>query len=58
MEQKGSYVCDKYFRFDFSHFEKMTNEQIDLVENRVNELIRSNYPLDEMRSATMEQAQH
>ena len=57
VEQKGSYVCDKYFRFDFSHFEKMTNEQIDLVENRVNELIRANYPLDENRSATMEQAQ-
>ena len=57
VEQKGSYVCDKYFRFDFSHFEKMTNEQIDLVENRVNELIRANFPLNENRSATMEEAQ-
>ena len=57
VEQKGSYVCDKYFRFDFSHFEKLTDEQIDLVENRVNALIRANYPLDENRAATMEEAQ-
>ena len=57
VEQKGSYVCDKYFRFDFSHFEKLSEEQTKLVERRVNELIRSNYPLDENRNATMEQAQ-
>jgi alanyl-tRNA synthetase len=57
VEQKGSYVCDKYFRFDFSHFEKLSEEQIDLVENRVNALIRSNFPLDENRNATMEEAQ-
>ena len=57
VEQKGSYVCDKYFRFDFSHFEKLSDEQIDLVENRVNALIRANYPLDENRNATMEEAQ-
>ena len=57
VEQKGSFVSDGYFRFDFSHFEKMTDEQIDLVENRVNELIRANSPLEENRSATMEQAQ-
>ena len=57
MEQKGSFVCDKSFRFDFSHFEKLTEEQIRLVENRVNTLIRENNPLDENRNATMEQAQ-
>jgi alanyl-tRNA synthetase len=57
VEQKGSYVCDKYFRFDFSHFEKLTDEQIDAVEKRVNALIRANYPLDENRNATMEEAQ-
>ena len=56
VEQKGSYVCDKYFRFDFSHFEKLTDEQIDKVEKRVNELIRDNNPLCENRAASMDEA--
>ena len=56
VEQKGSFVCDKYFRFDFSHFEKLSDEQIVQVERRVNALIRANNPLDENRNATMEQA--
>ena len=56
VEQKGSYVSDKGFRFDFSHFEKLSDEQIAQVEHRVNELIRSNFPLNENRSATMEEA--
>ena len=56
VEQKGSFVCDNYFRFDFSHFEKLTDEQIDIVERRVNALIRMNYPLCENRNATMDEA--
>ena len=56
MEQKGSYVAPSYFRFDFSHFEKMTDEQIEKVEKRVNELIRLNSPLEENRYATIDQA--
>ena len=56
VEQKGSFVCDRNFRFDFSHFEKLTDEQIAAVEKRVNEMIRTNYALEENRSATMEEA--
>ena len=56
VEQKGSFVCDTNLRFDFSHFEKMTDEQIAKVEARVNELIRANYPLIENRKATMDEA--
>ena len=56
VEQKGSYVCDKYFRFDFSHFERLGDDNIDRVERRVNALIRENFPLREKRDATMEEA--
>ena len=56
VEQKGSFVGDRYFRFDFSHFEKLSDEQISAVEKRVNTLIRQNFPLNENRYATMEEA--
>ncbi|MCQ2149614.1 MAG: alanine--tRNA ligase [Bacteroidales bacterium] len=57
VEQKGSFVSDNSFRFDFSHFEKLSDEQLEAVEARVNELIRSNFPLEESRHATMSEAE-
>ena len=56
VEQKGSFVNENGLRFDFSHFEKLSEEQIRLVEDRVNELIRADIHLEEKRDATMDEA--
>ena len=56
VEQKGSMVTPKSLRFDFSHFQKVTAEQLREVERLVNMAIRSNYPLEENREASMEEA--
>ncbi len=57
VQQKGSMVDDKRLRFDFSHFGKMTADEIREVERLVNEKIRENIAMEEHRDLSMEEAQ-
>ncbi|WP_298478175.1 alanine--tRNA ligase [uncultured Maribacter sp.] len=56
VEQKGSAVHSKYLRFDFSHFSKLTTEELREVENFVNARIEGKLALQENRSVPMKQA--
>ena len=56
VEQKGSYVSADTLRFDFSHFQKVTDDELRQVERMVNAMIRQDIPLDEHRDTPIEEA--
>lgn len=56
VEQKGSAVHSKYLRFDFSHFSKLTSDELREVENFVNARIDGQLPFEERRNVPMKEA--
>ncbi|MCC7231558.1 MAG: alanine--tRNA ligase, partial [Bacteroidia bacterium] len=56
VNQKGSLVNEEHTRFDFSHFARVTDEELRKIEHIVNTRIRQNIPLEEMRNVPIEEA--
>jgi len=57
VQQSGSYVGPDYLRFDFTHFEKVKEGELDAIESLVNEKLRENIPMTHHRDTPFEQAQ-
>lgn len=55
-EQKGSYVSPDTLRFDFSHFQKVTDDELRQVERLVNDMIRQDFSCGEYRDTPLEEA--
>jgi len=56
VEQRGSMVHPEYLRFDFSHFSKVTDQELEQIENRVNQLVHENIDLQEFRDIPIDAA--